>query len=130
MTQSRLRNRRQSWRPRFTLIILAAAAIGCVHRAPLDRTASGQRQGTPLAVRRAKVDAILQEQRLRPHIPGLAFAIVKDDQNIYLKAFDERNLERRTPATPDTLFPIGSCTKAFTSMAVAVSQDRGQLSLV
>jgi CubicO group peptidase (beta-lactamase class C family) len=66
---------------------------------------------------------------MRQHIPGLAFAIVKESKIIYLKAFGERNLERRAPATPDTLFPIGSCTKAFTSMAVAVSQDQGLLSL-
>jgi len=77
----------------------------------------------------ARIDALLEAQRVEQHIPGLAFAVVLDDQVVYLKAFGRRDLERDLPATPDTVFPIGSCTKAFTSMAVAISQDRGLLSL-
>ncbi len=82
-----------------------------------------------LAARLAKVDAILAEQQQALHLPGLAFAIVQDDRVIYLKAFGLRDIEHQLPVTTDTLFPIGSCTKAFTSMAVAISQDQGTLSL-
>ncbi len=77
----------------------------------------------------AQVDAILTQQQKEQHIPGLAFAVVKDDEVVYLKAFGLRDIERNLPATADTVFPIGSCTKAFTSMAAAISQDEGLLSL-
>ncbi len=77
----------------------------------------------------AQVDAILTQQQKEMHIPGLAFAVVKGDEVVYLKAFGLRDIERNLPATPDTVFPIGSCTKAFTSMAAAISQDEGLLSL-
>jgi CubicO group peptidase (beta-lactamase class C family) len=40
-----------------------------------------------------------------------------------------RDVERALPVTPDTVFPIGSCTKAFTSMALGIAQDQHRLSL-
>lgn len=63
------------------------------------------------------------------HIPGAVLAIVRDDRVIYMQAMGVRDVEQNLPVTPDTLFPIGSCTKAFTSMEIARSADRGQLSL-
>jgi len=63
------------------------------------------------------------------HIPGAVLAIVRDDRVIYMQAVGVRDIEHNLPVTPDTLFPIGSCTKAFTSMEIARSADRGLLSL-
>ncbi|HEX9407275.1 MAG TPA: serine hydrolase domain-containing protein, partial [Thermoanaerobaculia bacterium] len=77
----------------------------------------------------SNVDRILEEQRREQHLPGLAFVIVKDDRVIYSKILGLRDVEHDLPVTPDTLFPIGSCTKAFTSMAIALARDRGLLSL-
>jgi CubicO group peptidase (beta-lactamase class C family) len=120
---------RTSCWPILLSLALAVAPIGCSRRAPLNRTAHRTTGETTLRAQLTKIDGILEEQRRLQHIPGLAFAIVKDDEIIYLKAFGQRDLERRVSVTPDTLFPIGSCTKAFTSMAVAVGQDKGLLSL-
>jgi len=75
------------------------------------------------------METILEGHRREQHIPGLAFVVVEDDRIVYLKALGLRDLEHVRPVTADTVFPIGSCTKAFTSMALAVSQDRGALSL-
>jgi len=63
------------------------------------------------------------------HIPGAVLAIVRDDRVIYMQPMGVRDVEHNLPVTPDTLFPIGSCTKAFTSMEIARSADRGLLSL-
>ena len=63
------------------------------------------------------------------HIPGAVLAIVRDDRVIYMQPMGVRDIEHNLPVTPDTLFPIGSCTKAFTSMEIARSADRGLLSL-
>lgn len=63
------------------------------------------------------------------HIPGAVLAIVRDDRVIYMQPMGMRDVEQNLPVTPDTLFPIGSCTKAFTSMEIARSADRGLLSL-
>jgi CubicO group peptidase (beta-lactamase class C family) len=77
----------------------------------------------------AKVRAILDGQREKQHIPGLAFVVVKDDKVWCLETRGLRDRERQLPVTPDTLFPIGSCTKSFTAVAAAVCDEQGVLSL-
>ncbi|MBD0327308.1 MAG: beta-lactamase family protein, partial [Pyrinomonadaceae bacterium] len=79
--------------------------------------------------RLAAIEKIVEEQRKEKGIPGLSLVIVKDDKVIYAKGFGLRDVERNLPVTPDTLFAIGSCTKAFTAMAAVISQDEGKLSL-
>ena len=78
---------------------------------------------------RAKVRIILEEQREKQHIPGLAFVVVSDNKILFLETLGLRNPDRKLPVTPDTVFPIGSCTKSFTSVAAAVSHDKGVLTL-
>jgi CubicO group peptidase (beta-lactamase class C family) len=112
----------------LALAVSAASAVACAPARHQLNPAGGP-EPSPRPAGLAQIDAILEEQRERLHIPGLAFAVVKDGEVVYLKAFGQRDLERGQPATPDTLFPIGSCTKAFTAMAAALSQDRGLLSL-
>lgn len=70
---------------------------------------------------------IAQQQSLK--IPGLAFAVVDRGHVIYLKGFGVRDVARQLPVTADTIFPIGSCTKPFTAVAVALAADRGLLAL-
>ena len=77
----------------------------------------------------AEIDRVLAEQREQLHIPGLAFAIVRDDKVVYVTTQGMRDIEQKLPVTADTVFPIGSCTKAFTSMAIALAADRGLLTL-
>lgn len=77
----------------------------------------------------ARVDTILEQQQRELGIPGLAIAVVVDGEVAYVNAFGLRDVARNLPANVDTLFPIGSCTKSFTSMAVAIAEDDGLLSL-
>jgi CubicO group peptidase (beta-lactamase class C family) len=72
---------------------------------------------------------VLDERRQALHIPGLAFVAVKDGEVVALKGLGLRDLDRKLPVTPGTLFPIGSCTKAFTALAAAAAQDDGLLTL-
>lgn len=53
------------------------------------------------------------------HVPGLAVAIV-DGSEIRSRAFGNASLDPPTPCTPDTIFDIASCSKALTSLAVAL----------
>jgi CubicO group peptidase (beta-lactamase class C family) len=82
-----------------------------------------------LEAKLASIARILTEQQQQQHIPGLAFSIVGNDTVVYTQVPGQRDLEKRLPVTPNTAFRIGSCTKAFTSMAVALGQDKGLLSL-
>ena len=71
----------------------------------------------------------LSIKKREQHIPGLSFVAVKDDKVWFVEAIGLRNLGAKLPVTPDTVFPVGSCTKSFTAIAAGISQDRGLLSL-
>ncbi|HTQ66332.1 MAG TPA: serine hydrolase [Puia sp.] len=49
------------------------------------------------------------------HAAGFAVAIVEKNKIIYAKGFGYRDIESKSPVTSNTLFAIGSCTKAFTA---------------
>ena len=63
----------------------------------------------------------------RECIPGLSIALVKDGRIIYARGFGARNLKENLPATPHTLYGIGSCTKSFTALAVMQLVEQGKL---
>lgn len=77
----------------------------------------------------AAIEKTVDEKRKELGIPGISLVIVKDDRVIYMKGLGVRDVERGLRVTPDTLFAIGSCTKAFTAMAAMMSVDDGKLSL-
>jgi len=58
-------------------------------------------------------------------IAGFAVAVVDKNHVIYAKGFGYRDYVNKIPVTPNTLFAIGSCTKAFTASIVGIlSQDK------
>lgn len=73
------------------------------------------------------VDSILQAALRSWHVPGLAAVIVRDDRVIYLRAHGVREHGRPDAVTPDTVFPLASCTKAFTTTAMAILVDEGRM---
>jgi CubicO group peptidase (beta-lactamase class C family) len=70
----------------------------------------------------------LEQQRQTLHVPGMAIAVVKDDEVILIHGFGIANVEKETPVTPETIFAIGSTTKAFTSTLVGMLVDEGKMS--
>jgi CubicO group peptidase (beta-lactamase class C family) len=75
------------------------------------------------------IEAELVEEQRRRHIPGMALCIVKDDEVIYMKGFGLRDVEAKLPVTPQTLFRLGSVTKAFTAAVTVIAAEQGKLSL-
>lgn len=61
--------------------------------------------------------------------PGFAVAIVEGDKIIYAKGFGYADYENKVPADANTLFAIGSSTKAFTSALLGILQEDQKLSL-
>jgi len=54
------------------------------------------------------------------HAAGFAVAIVEKDSIIYAKGFGYKDFEHKSPVTPNTVFAIGSCTKAFTASMIGI----------
>jgi CubicO group peptidase (beta-lactamase class C family) len=59
-------------------------------------------------------------------VPGLAIGIVAGDELIYAKGFGVRSKDG-APVDTQTIFQIGSTTKAFLSTTLAIAVDRGKL---
>ena len=69
------------------------------------------------------VHAVMQDWRIR----GLAITVMKENEIIYAQGFGQRDEARDLPVTSQTLFPIASCTKAFTTAAMSILADQGKL---
>jgi len=61
------------------------------------------------------------------HVPGCSIAIVKDNEIFYAKGFGYRDVENKKLVDPETIFPIASCTKAFTATALGKLVDQEKL---
>jgi CubicO group peptidase (beta-lactamase class C family) len=61
-------------------------------------------------------------------VPGLSVAIVKDGKVVLAKGYGVRKMGNSAPVDENTLFGIGSNTKAFTTAALASLVDAGRIS--
>lgn len=60
-------------------------------------------------------------------VPGTAVAIVKDDKVIFAEGFGYRNLTSKEEVTSETVFPIASMSKSFTTAALGVLADQKKI---
>lgn len=63
------------------------------------------------------------------HAAGCAVAVVEKNKVILAKGFGYRDWEKKIPATENTQFAIGSCSKAFTSALLGLLVKDGKLDL-
>jgi CubicO group peptidase (beta-lactamase class C family) len=75
----------------------------------------------------AKIDQLAADALAAWNVPGSAVVIVTPDRVVLVKGYGVRELGG-DPVTPDTVFPLASCTKAFTTALVALLADEGKLS--
>ena len=78
--------------------------------------------------RLAELSETLEAARVEHHVPGMAIAVVKDDAMVFARGFGNADLEGGTEVTPETLFSIGSSTKAFTATLVGMQAEAAALS--
>lgn len=86
-------------------------------------------QASVTADKLANLDSVLNRILKDQHAAGFAVAVVKGDQVIYSKGFGYRDVENKKPVTPNTLFAIGSSTKAFTASLIGLIEKNGKLKL-
>ncbi len=59
------------------------------------------------------------------NVPGLGIAVVAGGEVVYTRGFGHRDIDEDLPMTPDTLFAIGSTTKAMTNAVLGMLADGG-----
>jgi len=74
---------------------------------------------------RQQIDKILKDT----HTNGVSVAIVHKDGPEWVTGLGMADLASNRPATADTLFRIGSTSKAFASLSILLLADQGKLSL-
>jgi len=75
----------------------------------------------------ARVDAFVRQALAEWGTPGLVLSIVKDDAVVSAKGYGLREMGRPEPVDENTLFAIGSCSKAFTSAGVSLIVDEAKI---
>jgi len=73
------------------------------------------------------LDSELQKVLKSINETGFSVAVVEKNQMIYAKGFGYRDYEKKILNDENTLFAIGSCTKAFTSSILGLLREEGKL---
>ena len=73
------------------------------------------------------IDAYAAKARAEWNAPALAIAIVKNDSVVFMKGYGVLEKGGTKPADENTLFAIGSSTKAFHTAALAMLVDEGKV---
>lgn len=72
--------------------------------------------------------AFVEEKIEKDDPPRLAVTLVNGSE-VGFKNWGYANIEEQTSVTEDTVFGIGSCSKAFTALSVFLLQEEGKLSV-
>ncbi|HEY0678081.1 MAG TPA: serine hydrolase [Chitinophagaceae bacterium] len=103
------------------LIIITALLV-------FTSTISNAQQSSAPSFIRDSLDSYVERALRDWQLPGLAICIVKGDE-IILKGYGVQESGKNVRIDENTLFMIGSNTKAMTATALAMLQDRKKLSL-
>lgn len=110
-----------SARRRFGVRLLAVVALALIFGAlRLGASDSG-----PTEKLRELAAAAMTAGRL----PSLSVAVAADGKQVYAEAFGLADVENSVPATPQTIYRIGSISKTLTAVAVMQLAERGKLDL-
>lgn len=75
-----------------------------------------------------RVDELFAEW-VKPDSPGCAIAIIQEGEIIYAHGYGMADLERDIAISPKSIFDIGSTSKQFTAMCIALLVHQEKLSL-
>ena len=76
-----------------------------------------------------KIEGMIATLMQQMKIPGLSLTVVDKGKAIYTKGIGARSLKGNLPATPNTLYGIGSVTKSFTCIALLQLAEQGKLKI-
>ncbi|MBR2539779.1 MAG: serine hydrolase [Mogibacterium sp.] len=74
-----------------------------------------------------QLEQTIEKLRADYNVAGMSVALIKDGEVVSIGGYGKRNVAEDLPMTKDTVMPIGSVTKTFTSLALAMLADEGKL---
>jgi D-alanyl-D-alanine carboxypeptidase len=82
-----------------------------------------------VTARADETDDYVREQMATKRIPAVVLKVLRNGEELKTSAYGLANLELNVPATPETVFEIGSVTKQFTASCILLLQQDGKLSI-
>ena len=76
-----------------------------------------------------KIENYINKQMKESKIPGMSVVIVKGGKAVYKKGFGYSDIQAKKAVTEDTIFELGSTSKAFTGIAVLQLEKQGLINL-
>src|SRR5213079_3133551 len=77
----------------------------------------------------AELEPEIQRTLLAGNIPSASIALIAGDKVIWTNAYGYSNLWARTPATPSTVYLVGSTFKAMSTFALLQQMEQGKFKL-
>lgn len=77
----------------------------------------------------SKAEALLRREMSERKIPGLQAAVASGGKIVLLKSLGTADVQNSVPVSDQSVFPLNSCTKAFTGVAVMQLVEEGKLDL-
>ena len=77
----------------------------------------------------ALLDKLIQREVADKGLPALSIALIDDQTVVWAKGYGFTDPEKKTPASADTVYRVGSVSKLFTDLAVMQLVERGTLDL-
>lgn len=71
----------------------------------------------------------LQRKTAEGAIPSVSIGVLRKDEEIWKESFGFANLERKLPASSDTIYALGSLSKSITATAVFKLTELGKIDL-
>src|SRR6266480_5229908 len=97
-------------------VMAAAAALICGQAVDIDRVVT-------------ELEPEIQRALLAGSIPSASIALIAGDKVIWTNGYGYSNLWARTPATPNTVYLIGSTFKAMSTIALLQQMEQGKFKL-
>ncbi len=105
------------------ILILLLSTLACLCFA--DDKSEKQKPAQSIAELQQQLEKLLKDT----HTPGVSVAVVHRDGPEWIAGLGESDVARHRATTPDTLFRIGSTSKAFASLSILMLVEQGKLSL-
>lgn len=90
---------------------------------PLDFTKASEEEFQRILSQLGSFEQLVDSLLIEKNVPGMGIGIIKDGKIIMNKGFGYRDLEHKKEVDKNTLFAIGSTTKAFVSAGLAILAD-------
>jgi len=108
-----------------TLLVLGTLLAGCATPPPRPEQAI---RGD-YAYTRQYASWLIEREMKKHHVTGLSIALVDDQHVVWTQGFGYADQANGIPATPDTVYRVGSISKLFTASAAMQLAEQGKFDI-